>query len=116
MRLARLRNGIKKGGAYHTMSRFADGKRVFDVTNRACVESAYFLRLMRKLEAFHGMKVITYALMPTHFHILVREPSHPVASISDKDLVTKVRALNGNSVAVELAWQLRHLRVELNSP
>lgn len=116
MRSARVRNGLKEGGTYHAMSRFADGKRVFDVRDRACVHAAYFLKLMRKLEAFHEMKVITYTLMSTHFHILVQEPLRPRTEISDEELVAKVRALNGDAAAIELQWQLQHLRRELQSP
>ena len=109
MRLARLRHE-QLGGAYHAMSRVVDGKFLFDVRNPACVEAAHFLRLMRKLEIFHGMQVITYALMSNHFHILVREPAERLGQISDEELVERVRALNGDSAAAELRWQIKHLR------
>jgi len=115
MRLARLRH-LTGGGAFHAMSRFADSKAVFDVENASCPNANYFLKLMRKLEAFHGMKIITYTLMSTHFHLLVCEPAHSSKKISDAELVAKIRALNGSTAAAELAWQLKHLRVELKSP
>src|SRR5262245_41914136 len=111
MRLARIRLGICEGAAYHVMSRFVDGAFLFDVKNPACPEAVYFLKLMRKLEAFHGLKVITYSLMSNHFHLLCREPFQKVTEISDKALVEKVRELNGKSTAAELAWQLNHLRL-----
>lgn len=98
------------------MSRVVDGKFLFDVRNPACIEAARFLDLMRKLEIFHGMQVITFALMFNHFHILVREPAQRLSKISDEELVRRVRALNGDAAAAELRWRVERLRIELNAP
>lgn len=107
------------GGYYHCMSRVADGRRVFGVTEvgtagaEACEK---FRELMRKLAAFHGIGIKTWALMPTHFHLCVREPEKRVTEISDEELEAKVTALNGRRAGRELGWQLRHFREELKHP
>ncbi|MFV0416029.1 MAG: transposase [Chthoniobacterales bacterium] len=38
-------------------------------------EKAYFYALMRRLERFMGVEVVTYCLMSNHFHLLLRIPA-----------------------------------------
>ena len=60
MRGARI---IESGGAfYHVMSRIVDRRRVIDDT-----EKGIFHRLMRAMEGFSGVEVVTYAIMESHF-------------------------------------------------
>jgi putative transposase len=54
---------------YHCVSRVVDRRFIFGHE-----EKEYFLRWMRKLEAFTGLQVVTYALMSNHFHLLVKVP------------------------------------------
>jgi len=54
---------------YHCTSRVVERRFIFGDK-----EKAYFLRWMRKLEAFTGLQVVTYALMSNHFHLLVKVP------------------------------------------
>jgi len=42
------------------------------------VEKRHFHDLMRKLELFSGVQVVTYCLMENHFHLLVRVPQRDV--------------------------------------
>jgi hypothetical protein len=37
-------------------------------------EREFIVALMRKLEAFLGLRVVTYAVMSNHFHLLIEEP------------------------------------------
>ena len=97
------------------MSRVVEGKFIFSVETGTCPVAHYFVSLMRRLEQFHGVKIITYALMSNHFHILVEEPQRRLESITDAALVERVEALNGKKAGAELAWLLSHLRVELKS-
>ncbi len=59
------------GGAncYHVMSRTAGGEMLFGE-----VEKEAFVRIMRRLERFAGVEVLTYAVMDNHFHLLLRVP------------------------------------------
>jgi REP element-mobilizing transposase RayT len=54
---------------YHTMSRVAGGELLF-----GDVEKEAFRKLMRRMERFSGVEVLTYAVMGNHFHLLVRVP------------------------------------------
>ena len=72
--------------------------------------------LMRRLERFHGLQIVTYALMSNHFHVLVREPLERLMEIGDEELVAKVGELNGDAAGKELLWRLRHYREELRAP
>ena len=65
------RRKVPKGDPYyvHVMSR---------VVNRAFVlgseEKEYFVSLMRRLAAFSGLEIVTYAILDNHFHALCYVP------------------------------------------
>ncbi|MFQ3577718.1 MAG: transposase [Verrucomicrobiia bacterium] len=108
MRQARLK--VEGGeGIYHCMSRVVEGRFLFDMRAGVSVEAEYFVGLMRRLEAFCGVQVLTYALMSNHFHLLVRVPGQK-PQLSDEELVERVRQLNGERAAMDLDWLLNHLR------
>jgi len=67
MRQPRIRGEGKS--YYHCLSRVVDGR--FILGNE---EREHFVALMRQLEAFHGMRVVTYCVMSNHFHLLIEEP------------------------------------------
>ena len=54
---------------YHVMSRVAGGDLLF-----GDVEKEAFRKLMRRMERFSGLEILTYAVMGHHFHILLRVP------------------------------------------
>jgi REP element-mobilizing transposase RayT len=54
---------------YHCYSRVVDRQMIFGDS-----EKQFFHRWMRRLEAFCGLRVLTYCLMSNHFHILVQVP------------------------------------------
>ena len=55
--------------SYHVMSRVAGGELLF-----GDIEKEAFRRIMRRLERFSGVEILTYAVMGNHFHLLVRVP------------------------------------------
>ncbi len=67
IRQARIRGEGKS--YYHCISRVVDRQFVLKEE-----EKEHFVALMRKLEAFHGMRVVTYCIMSNHFHLLIEEP------------------------------------------
>ncbi len=56
---------------YHVMSRVVDRRKVFELKDREI-----FRKIMRALEAFTGVRVVTYCLMSNHFHLLLDVPDH----------------------------------------
>jgi putative transposase len=67
MRQARIRGqGLSY---YHIISRVVDRRFILGDEERE-----HFVVLMRKLEAFLGVRVVTYVVMSNHFHLLIEEP------------------------------------------
>ena len=58
-----------QSNSFHVMSRTVGGEHLFGE-----VEKEAFVRVMRRLERFAGVEVMTYAVMANHFHLLVRVP------------------------------------------
>ena len=58
---------------YHCMSRVVDRRFIFGAE-----EKEFFRKTMRQLEAFLGVRVVTYALMSNHFHLLLEVPARPM--------------------------------------
>ena len=59
---------------YHCVSRVVDRQFIFQTTGHGSPEAERFVLLMRRLEAFSGVRVLTYALMSNHFHLLCEVP------------------------------------------
>jgi putative transposase len=53
-------------------------------------EAERFVQLMRRLEAFCGIRVLTYALMSNHFHLLCEVPE-PKA-LSEAEVLERIEA------------------------
>jgi hypothetical protein len=52
---------------YHCVSRVVDRRFIFQTSPHSSAETERFVRLMRRLEAFSGVRVLTYALMSNLF-------------------------------------------------
>jgi len=71
---------------YHVMNKIVDsGVRLDDA------EMERFYRTMRKVEAYSGVQILTYALMRNHFHILVAVPRR--RELSDEEVIERMRLL-----------------------
>ena len=49
-----------------------------------------FLSLMRSLEAFSGVRVLTYSLMANHFHLLCEVPEPKL--LSESEVLERIEA------------------------
>ena len=85
MRVARLKESGKRA-CYHIMSRVVDRQMVL-----GSQEKEKFRKLMRQVEGFSGVRVLTYAILDNHFHILAEVPEPQ--SISDKELLHRLSFL-----------------------
>ncbi len=88
MRKARIKAeaGI---GCYHVTSRIVD--RSFKMDDG---EREIFRHILRKAEVFSGVRVLTYAILSNHFHVLLDVPAQPV--LDDTELLRRIGSLYGS--------------------
>lgn len=70
---------------FHVTSRVVDRRYIFGEE-----EKSHFLGLLRKYEAFTGVRVVAYCLMSNHIHMLVCIPRRP-EEISEEELLTRMK-------------------------
>ena len=88
MRLARIKGQAGGVAVYHCISRVVGGEKLLDA---ACREK--LSELLMALSAFTGLEVITYCMMPNHFHLLIRVPE--AREIPDGELLERAEAFYG---------------------
>jgi REP element-mobilizing transposase RayT len=82
MRLPRIKS--EGPGFYHCISRVIE--RRFILQDR---EKEVFCALMRKTEAFCGVRILTYSVLSNHFHVLVYVPERE--DLSDAELISHTK-------------------------
>jgi hypothetical protein len=87
MRLPRVQG--EGQSLYHCLSRVVEGRFIFGAS-----EAEQFLSLMRPLEAFSGVRVLTYVLMANHFHLLceVPAPMPEPKPLSQSEVLARIEA------------------------
>ncbi len=93
---------------YHCVSRVVDRLFIFHASAHGSAEAERFVRLMRRLEAFSGVRVLTYALMSNHFHILCEVPE--AKALSEFELLERIEAGYGPARRQALEQELERLR------
>lgn len=88
---------LPRGGAYHAVSRVVDRNFVFGP-----VEKEVFRSMIRRLEAFLEVRVLTYCLMSNHFHLLLEVPDpETIAPLTADSLRSKLAELyQGDALAL----------------
>jgi len=86
---------------YHVISRITDRNVEMDDD-----EKHRFQQMMRAAEIFSGVKILTYALMRNHFHILVEVPRW--VEVDEAEIIRRMRAIyTDEQMQVFLAqWEL----------
>src|ERR1700686_2780450 len=92
---------------YHCISRVVEGRFIFGSSAGSCFEAEKFLALMRSLEAFSGLRVLTYVLMANHFHLLCEVPEPRL--LSQSEVLERIQAGYGPSRVQALKEQLARL-------
>jgi len=95
--------GRRETNHYHVMSRVVDKRHVFGE-----VEKEFFLRAMRRLEAFSGVKVLAYCLMSNHFHVLLEVPE--AGEIDDAVLMERLRGFYPKRRMAEIEQEFERAR------
>ena len=93
---------------YHCVSRVVDRQFIFQTTGHGSPEAERFVLLMRRLEAFSGVRVLTYSLMSNHFHLLCEVPQ--AQELSEAELLDRIQAGYGPARRQALDQELAHLR------
>ncbi|MFV0338906.1 MAG: transposase [Chthoniobacterales bacterium] len=92
----------ERDGYYHCISRVIEQRFIFGEE-----EKTYFYHLMRRLERFTGLEIVTYCLMSNHFHLLLRVPAPGrITPLSLPELEAELRILHcvppgGTSLALQ---------------
>jgi putative transposase len=89
---------------YHCVSRVVEGRFIFRTSANRCFEAEKFLSLMRRLEAFSGVRVLTYAVMANHFHLLCEVPQPK--PLSQSEVLERIEAGYGPGRVQALQEQL----------
>ena len=73
-------------------------------------EKAFFSKTLRGLEAFTGVRVLTFCVMSNHFHLLLQVPDEDEleneSDLSDAMLVKLLRPLYGKEKSQQLKAEL----------
>jgi putative transposase len=89
---------------YHCLSRTVEGRFIFQSSGGSCLEAEKFIALMRRLEAFSGVRVLTYVLMANHFHVLCEVPEP--RALSQSEVLERIEAGYGPQRVQALRAQL----------
>ena len=76
------------GQCFHVLSRVVDRRFVFGER-----EKVKFAKLLRKVEAFSGVEVVTWTILSNHFHIVVHIPERDDEAITDDVFWERLNAL-----------------------
>ncbi len=89
---------------YHVMSRVVDKRYIF-----GDLEKEFFRITMRKLEAFTGVRVLSYCIMSNHFHLLLEVPS--VVEIDDELLMERLRGFYSKNKMASISQEFERARL-----
>ncbi|MDF1824651.1 MAG: transposase [Verrucomicrobiales bacterium] len=108
MRTARL---LGEGRSfYHVMSRVVDRRMIFEAGDKEV-----FRNIMRSLEAFTGVRVVTYCLMTNHFHLLLDVPGKgELKPLSEDDLLSVLPGLYDSFTVLGVKQELERARLAGN--
>src|SRR5437660_8592744 len=107
MRIRSMRQARIKGQGtshYHCVSRVVERRFLFRTTSPGSEEAEHFVSLMQRLERGCGVRVLTYALMSNHFHILCKVPER--RELSDEELLNCIESGFGLARRKQVAEQL----------
>ena len=95
----------KFGVHYHCISRVVDRNFFFGTHERDV-----FRKILRQVEAFSGVRVITWTILSNHFHVLVEVPPVPGEPLSDEGILERCRSLYSKHGMVAVEWEFEDAR------
>lgn len=88
---------------YHIVSRVVDRRMIFDTNEKERLRT-----LLRRVETFAGVQVLTHTFLDNHFHILLHVPQRQ--AVSDEDLVVRMAQLYDPTVVRNIEAELKSRR------
>ena len=85
---------------YHCLSRVVDRNFVFHEHERDV-----FRKVLRQVEAFSGVRVLTWTILSNHFHVLVEVPPRPEAEPGDAEILERCRDLYSAEQMIAIEWE-----------
>jgi putative transposase len=102
---------LSESAYYHCVSRVVDRRIVFHAAEREVFRS-----ILRKLEAFCGVRVATYCLMGNHFHLLVEVPDkESMPKLDTEALMELLPLLYDEATVATVAKELESARKSGNA-
>lgn len=94
---------------FHVVSRVVDRRVIFEDLERDT-----FLIMMRKLEAFSGVEILSYCLMGNHFHLLLHVPRKP-EEISVEEVRKRMKSLYSDQKMAAIDAEIEAMREQGNT-
>jgi putative transposase len=103
--MRQLRRNLLDSGAryFHCVSRVAGREFLFGNGEREV-----FRAILRKVEAFSGVQVLTWTILSNHFHVLVEIPDAPDPEMPDEELLARLSKLYSRVYVRDVGDQLRN--------
>ena len=95
----------EQGEYFHAVTRVVDRRFVLGDGEKRVMH-----RIMRRLERYSGVRVLTYCFMDNHIHLLLHTEKIDGDGMSDKELVERIGGMYTERLGRELAWQLETSR------
>ncbi len=91
---------VNSGVHYHCVSRVVDRNFVFGTHERDV-----FRKILRQVEGFTGVRVLTWTILSNHFHVLVEVPPQPAAPLTDDEIIDRCRSLYPRDGMIAIEWE-----------
>lgn len=99
----------ESGRFFHCVSRVVNRDFVFEVPERE-----KFAEILRAVETFSGVRVLTWTILSNHFHVLLEIPEKPKDfDISDQEFWRRIEALYSKEEILEICGTFRSFREEI---
>ncbi|MFT4551044.1 MAG: putative transposase [Verrucomicrobiales bacterium] len=96
---------LSRSTHYHCISRAVD--RDFKFADH---ERDVFRKILRQVEAFSGVRVVTWTILSNHFHVLLEVPARPEEPLSDGQILERCRALYSSDAMIAIEWEFDQAR------
>ena len=96
---------VTSSSYYHCVSRVVDRNFYFQEHERDV-----FRKIMRQVEAFSGVRVLTWTILSNHFHVLLEVPPRPQIELSDDEILDRCRHLYSPKSMTTLEWEFDQAR------